>query len=113
MHRDRRGTVRLRRPASVFKRSMRGKFGLCPQPGSDSVKDKPLAGTRQPSYEKLPISTDRTYGSGANSVAKPPTNAVAPTVPKVSYIVGVNNGSTDPTQHLTKLLLASTEAAMG
>ena len=90
-----------------------GKLGLCSQPGPDSVKDKPLAGTRQPYHEKPTIPADGTHGSGANNVAKPATNAVAPTVPKESYIFDVNNGKAAPKQLLTKLLLASTEAAIG
>ena len=92
---------------------MYSKFGLCPQPGPDSVEDKPSAETRQSSRQKLLISADRAHGSGANNVAKPATNAVAPTVPNASYICNVNNGNTDPKQLLTKLLLASAEAAMG
>ena len=59
------------------------------------------------------IPADGTHGSGANNAAKPATNAVAPTVPKVSYIFDVNNGKAAPKQLLTKLLLASTEAAIG
>jgi len=92
---------------------MCGKLGLCPQPGSDSVEDKPSVETRQPSREKSLISADKTYGSGTNNVAKPASNAVAPTVPKLSYILVVNNGNEAAKQLLTKLLLASTEAAMG
>jgi len=92
---------------------MCGKLGLCPQPSPDFVKDKPSAETRQPSREKFLISADKTHGSGANNVAKPATSVVAPTVPNASYICNVNNGNTDPKQLLTKLLLASAEAAIG
>ena len=93
---------------------MCGKFRLCPQPGPDSVEDKPSAETRQPSpRQKLLISAGKTHGSGANNVAKLATNAVAPTVPSLPYICNVNSGNTDPKQLLTKLLLASAEAAMG
>jgi len=92
---------------------MRGKPGLCPQPGPDFVEDEPLIETRQPSREKSLISVDKTHGSGANNVAKPATSAVAPTVPNVTYIFDANNGNAAAKQHLTKLLLASTEAAMG
>lgn len=92
---------------------MHGKLGLCPQPSPDSVEDKPSTETRQPSRKKSLIPADGTHGSGANNVAKLATRAVAPTVPKVSYISCVNNGNIDAKQHLTKLLLAITEAAMG
>ena len=92
---------------------MYGKLGLRPQPSPDLVEDKPLTETHQPSHQKSWNSTDETHGRGANKVAKPATNAVAPTVPKVSYIAEVNNGNAHPKQLLKKLLLASTEAAMG
>ena len=92
---------------------MCSKLGLCPQPSPDSVEDKPSADTRQPFRDKPLIPADKTHGSGANNVAKPATSAVAPTIPNVSYIAGVNNGNVAAKQPLMKLLLASTEAAMG
>ena len=101
------------RPASVLIYLTYGKLGLCSQPGPDSVENKTSAETRQPSHEKPLISADGTHGSGVNNVARPATNAVAPTVPKVSYISDVNNGKVAPKQLLMKLLLASTEAAIG
>ena len=92
---------------------MHGKLGLRPQPGPNLVEDEPLVKTRQPSRDKPLILVGKTHGSGANSVARPATSAVAPTVPKVPYIAGVNNGNVAPKKDLMKLLLASTEAAMG
>jgi hypothetical protein len=92
---------------------MRGKLGLCPQPGPDFVEDEPLVETSQPSREKPLVSVDQTHGSGANNVAKLATNVVAPTDPSVSYNSDVNNGNAAAKQLLTKALLASADAAMG
>ena len=92
---------------------MHGELGLCPQPSPNSVKDEPIAQAHQSPSEILKNTANKTHGRGANTVAKPATNAVAPTVPNLLYIAEVNSGNTDPKQLLKKLLLASTDAAMG
>jgi hypothetical protein len=99
--------------ATYYRCLMYGKLGLCPQPSPDFVEDKPLAEASQLFHYKVESAANKTHGRGANKVAKPAINAVAPTVPNLSYNADANNGNTHPKQLLKKLLLASTEAEMG
>lgn len=46
-------------------------------------------------------------------VVKPASNAVAPTVPSRLYIAGANSGNAAANVHLSALLLAIAEAAIG
>ena len=54
-----------------------------------------------------------TYGKGAATVTTPANNAVAPTVPKASYICPANSGKAAPKEERMKAFAAITVAAIG
>lgn len=54
-----------------------------------------------------------TYGSGVMSVVSPASRAVAPTVPRRSYIWPANSGNTAANVDRSALLLAIADAAIG
>ena len=54
-----------------------------------------------------------THGNGAMIVVRPANNAVAPTVPKRSYIAPANRGNTAAKVDRSALLLAMADAAIG
>ena len=94
---------------------MRAIFRLGPQPRADAVEDEPAEQVVSAPARKLSSKPrlNCTHGSGAEMVVKPARRAVAPTVPRRSYICPAKSGNAAANDVRTAAFAAIADAAIG